>query len=176
MQTVSSAYTLWLTGLSGSGKSTLACALRDDFQSQGLACYVVDGDVLRQGLCRELGFSREDRQENIRRAAELCKHLNTAGVICIAALISPYHQDRTQAAASIGTNRFFEIYLSTPLSVCEKRDVKGLYRKARAGDIASFTGVSDPYQVPENPSLSLDTSVSPVDACVRQIKTHLATD
>jgi len=175
MQTAASAYTLWFTGLSGSGKSTLACALRDDFQSQGLACYVVDGDVLREGLCRDLGFSREDRQENIRRAAELCKHLNAAGVICIAALISPFYQDRAQAAASIGTNRFLDIHLSTPLSVCESRDVKGLYRKARAGEIASFTGVSDPYQIPENPTLRLDTSVLPVDTCVRQIKDFLAT-
>lgn len=167
------AFTIWLTGLSGSGKSTLAQALEVDFQTQGKPSAVIDGDALRQGLCQDLGFSRADRQENIRRAAELCKHLNDAGVVAIGALISPYTRDREQAGEVIGPSRFIEVHLSTPLEVCEARDPKGLYRRARAGQIGSFTGIDDPYQVPVAPAFRLDTSRLSVNDCLEQIRRHL---
>jgi adenylyl-sulfate kinase len=150
--------TVWFTGLSGSGKTTLATLLSDSLQAQGKHTSFVDGDALRNGLCADLGFSREDRSENLRRAAWLCHHINQSGFICIAAFISPFAQDRELVRSIIGSNNFFEIYLSTPLSVCEARDVKGLYRQARSGKILNFTGVSDVYEVPQEPDMIIDTS------------------
>lgn len=163
------ATTLWLTGLSGAGKSTLAKAVLLRLQAQGVASVTVDGDELRKGLCSDLGFSREDRRENIRRAAQLCHTLNASGVVAIAALISPYQEDRQAARRVIGDVHFKEVWLSTPLQECEKRDPKGLYQKARAGMIAEFTGVNAPYEIPNAPDLTLDTQAQPIDACVTQL-------
>jgi len=152
------AVTLWMTGLSGSGKSSIAQELERRLHAQGRHVYVLDGDNLRFGLNRDLSFSRTDRSENIRRAAEVARLFNDAGTVVIVPIISPFREDRERARAIIGPERFIEVYLSTPLAVCEGRDVKGLYRKARAGEIAEFTGISSPYEPPEHPALALDTS------------------
>lgn len=160
------ACTLWLTGFSASGKTTLAQALAETLAADEVPHQVLDGDVVRQHLSRDLGFSREDRRENIRRVAELCRQLNDDGIVAIAALISPYRDDRNLARQTVGQARFIEVYLSTPLAVCEARDPKGLYRQARDGVIASFTGISAPYEEPLSPDLSLDTAVQPLDECV----------
>jgi len=160
------ACTLWLTGLSAAGKTTLAYALAEALTARGVACAVLDGDVVRQRLSPELGFSRADRSENIRRVAQWCQQLNAAGTVAIAALISPYRADREMARSTIGEARFVEVHLATPLAVCEARDPKGLYKRARAGAIANFTGVSDAYEVPLSPDLSFDTSRSASSACV----------
>ena len=159
-------YTLWLTGLSAAGKTTLAHALADALTARGVTCEVLDGDVVRQQLSRDLGFSRQDRSENIRRVAQLCRQLNDTGTVAIAALISPYQLDREMARRTVGPGRFIEVYLATPLAVCEARDPKGLYKRARAGEIASFTGISDSYEVPLNPELSFDTSRQSMEGCV----------
>lgn len=170
--------TLWLTGLSGAGKSTLAFALEAELIKLGHACFVLDGDNVRHGLNRDLGFSAEDRQENIRRIAEVTKLMNAAGLIVIASFISPYCEDRQAAREIIGADNFREIYISTSLSACEQRDVKGLYRKAREGLIAEFTGISSPYEPPLNPDLSLDTAEIDIDQAVAKmialIQTRLA--
>ena len=157
--------TLWLTGLSGSGKSTLALALEQALQAQGRACVVLDGDVLRRSLCRNLGFSAADRSENIRRVAEVARLINQGGALAIVALISPMAADRATARSILGADRMLEVYLSTPLEVCEQRDPKGLYRRARAGAIADFTGISAPYQAPCKPQLVLDTGQLPLPEC-----------
>ena len=161
-----SAPTLWLTGLSASGKTTLAEGVAQRLADRGEACKVIDGDELRNGLCAGLGYSREDRRENIRRAAEVCRLLNSAGVIVIAALISPYREDRDMARQIIGPSAFREIWISTALDVCEGRDPKGLYCKARSGAIRGFTGIDDPYEVPLEPHLTLDTHRYSVAECV----------
>lgn len=158
--------TLWLTGLSAAGKTTLAVALADSLAAADVKCQVLDGDVVRRELSRDLGFSKEDRSENIRRVAARCRELNDAGIWAIAALISPYRDDRELARRTVGTSRFFEVYLATSLADCEARDPKGLYRRARAGEIASFTGISDPYEVPLMPALSFDTNRQSLDECV----------
>nr|WP_315234748.1 adenylyl-sulfate kinase [uncultured Albidiferax sp.] len=160
------ACTLWLTGLSASGKSSLAEALAESLEADDVLCRVLDGDAVRQQLSRDLGFSRKDRRENIRRVANLCQQLNDAGTLAIAALISPYRDDRNLARETVGAARFIEVYLATPLSVCEARDPKGLYRRARSGGIASFTGISDPYEAPLSPDLSFNTAVQPLTECV----------
>jgi adenylyl-sulfate kinase len=139
------ALTIWLTGLSGSGKSSIAQELERRLHAQGRHVYALDGDNLRFGLNRDLTFSREDRSENIRRAAEVARLFNDAGTIVLVPIISPFREDRDRARAIIGADRFVEVYLSTPLAVCEARDAKGLYKKARAGEIAEFTGISSPY-------------------------------
>ncbi len=163
--------TVWLTGLSGSGKSTIARELERQLMDAGHACYVLDGDNIRHGLNRDLGFSAEDRRENIRRIAEVARLFNEAGLLVITAFISPYREDRAQARAIIGPERFFEIYVDTPLAVCEARDPKGLYRKARAGEIQQFTGVSAPYEPPEEPALILDTTaLSPAGCAARVVE------
>jgi adenylylsulfate kinase len=149
--------TIWLTGLSGSGKSTLAKALAETLKNRGMACCVIDGDELRRGLCADLGFSREDRQENIRRAANVSKILNAAGVTAVVALISPYRDDREIARTIIGHSLLFDVYLNTSIQVCEQRDPKGLYRQARSGLIGKFTGVNDTYEPPQHPNLQFDT-------------------
>ncbi|MGE5491207.1 MAG: adenylyl-sulfate kinase [Actinomycetota bacterium] len=165
--------TVWLTGLSGSGKSTLAFALEKELIDRGRAAYVLDGDNVRHGLNRDLGFSAEDRTENIRRIAEVARLFNDAGLFVIAAFISPYRQDRGAAREIIGSEHFLETYLCTDIGVCEQRDPKGLYRKAREGTIPDFTGISAPYEPPENPELTLDTGRTTVSDSVAAIMERL---
>lgn len=161
--------TLWLTGLSGSGKSTVAKELERILISRGQACYILDGDNIRHGLNKDLGFSVEDRRENIRRIAEVSRLFNDAGLVVVTAFISPYREDRDRARDIIGTSRFLEVHISTPLEVCEQRDPKNLYRKARSGEIPHFTGISDPYEAPLHPELDLDTSHLSLNACVARL-------
>jgi len=148
---------LWFTGLSGAGKSTLAIALEEALFKRGFQVYVLDGDNVRTGLASDLGFSHEDRTENIRRVGEVAALFAHAGVICISAFISPYREDRAIARRAAG-DKFYEVYVAADLATCEKRDPKGLYKKARAGEIEDFTGVSAPYEAPENPEITIDTS------------------
>lgn len=158
---------LWFTGLSGSGKSTVAIALERELHSRGLLCRILDGDNIRSGINNNLGFSAEDRVENIRRIAEVgCLFVDT-GIITIAAFISPNNQLREMAAEIIGKDDFVEVFVSTPLEECEKRDVKGLYAKARRGEIKNFTGISAPFEAPEHPDITLDTSKLPVEESVK---------
>ncbi len=165
---------IWLTGLPGSGKSTLAYELEKQLLESGRAAYVLDGDNMRYRLNRDLGFSPEDRKENIRRVSEVAALFADAGIIVITALISPYREERSLARDAVHEGRFFEIYLNTPLACCEERDPKGHYRKARAGEIKHFTGVSAPYEAPLHPDLILDTSTQSIDTCVHAL-THLLT-
>ena len=158
--------TLWLTGLSGAGKSTIACALERRLLESGHASYVLDGDNVRHGLNRDLGFSPQDRAENIRRIAEVARLLNDAGLIVITAFISPYRADREMARSVVGSAGFLEVHVNTPIEVCEERDPKGFYKLARAGEIPAFTGVSAPYEPPLNPVCSIDTALHSVDECV----------
>jgi adenylylsulfate kinase len=161
--------TVWLTGLSGAGKTTVALALAQALKAQGRAVTVLDGDQLRHGLNRDLGFSPEDRHENIRRTAEVARLMNGAGLTVIAAFISPYRADRAMAAAIVGDAQFVEVHVSTPVAECEARDPKGLYAKARAGQLAQFTGVSAPYEAPLVPALSLDTQVLALEESVERL-------
>jgi adenylyl-sulfate kinase len=150
--------TYWLTGLSGAGKTTIANAASAQLAKAGTPTFVVDGDMLRSGLCSDLGFTQADRTENIRRAAELCKLLNAAGITVFASLISPLATDREFAKQIIGSS-FIEVYISTSLEVCMERDVKGLYAKAKAGIIPNFTGLTAPYEFPISPDLAIDTAI-----------------
>jgi bifunctional enzyme CysN/CysC len=168
------AVTVWCTGLSGSGKSTLAKALEARLFADGRPVYRLDGDNLRFGLNKNLGFSKDDRRENIRRAAEVAKLFNDAGVSVICSLISPMQTDRDRAREIVGAEHFLEVYLSTPLSECERRDPHGLYRKARSGEIPEFTGVSAPYEPPESPAITLDTATLSVAECVERLLEQLA--
>lgn len=149
---------VWFTGLSGSGKSTVAIALERELHQRGILCRILDGDNIRSGINNNLGFSPEDRVENIRRIAEVGKLFVDTGIITIAAFISPNNQLRNMASEIIGKENFIEVYISTPLEECERRDVKGLYAKARRGEIKEFTGISAPFEAPENPDIELDTS------------------
>lgn len=158
---------LWFTGLSGSGKSTVAIALERELHSRGLLCRILDGDNIRSGINNNLGFSAEDRVENIRRIAEVGRLFVDTGIITIAAFISPNNQLREMAAEIIGKDDFVEVFASTPLEECEKRDVKGLYAKARRGEIKNFTGISAPFEAPEHPDITLDTSKLPVEESVK---------
>lgn len=158
---------LWFTGLSGSGKSTVAIALERELHSRGLLCLILDGDNIRSGINNNLGFSAEDRVENIRRIAEVGRLFVDTGIITIAAFISPNNQLREMAAEIIGKDDFVEVFVSTPLEECEKRDVKGLYAKARRGEIKNFTGISAPFEAPEHPDITLDTSKLPVEESVK---------
>ena len=158
---------LWFTGLSGSGKSTVAIALERELHSRGLLCRILDGDNIRSGINNNLGFSAEDRVENIRRIAEVGRLFGDTGIITIAAFISPNNQLREMAAEIIGKDDFVEVFVSTPLEECEKRDVKGLYAKARRGEIKNFTGISAPFEAPEHPDITLDTSKLPVEESVK---------
>jgi len=167
--------TLWLTGLSGSGKSTLAYALEKRLIAAGHACVVLDGDNIRHGLNRNLGFSPEDRAENIRRVAEVAKLFNEAGLIVITSFISPYRQDRALARQIIGDERFIETLVDAPLEECERRDPKGLYRKARAGLIPDFTGISAPYEAPEQPDVRLETAEATVEQLVEKVWDYFIT-
>lgn len=158
---------LWFTGLSGSGKSTVAIALERELHSRGLLCRILDGDNIRSGINNNLGFSAEDRVENIRRIAKVGRLFVDTGIITIAAFISPNNQLREMAAEIIGKDDFVEVFVSTPLEECEKRDVKGLYAKARRGEIKNFTGISAPFEAPEHPDITLDTSKLPVEESVK---------
>jgi adenylyl-sulfate kinase len=164
---------LWLTGLSGSGKSTIASRLEKELVDAGRATYLLDGDNLRHGLCADLGFSDADRRENIRRAGEVARLMVDAGLIVVVALISPYRAERAGLRGRMAEGDFVEIHVSTPLDVCEARDVKGLYARARAGEIPNFTGISSPYETPENPELEYDTSVVELDDAVAGIMRFL---
>ena len=159
------ALTVWLTGLSGSGKSSIAQALEKRLHEAGFHVFCLDGDSLRFGLNQDLGFSADARTENIRRVGEVASLFNQAGLIVLAPVISPFRADRRRAQETIGPERFFEVYVDAPLEVCEQRDVKGLYRRARAGDITEFTGVSSPYEPPDNPALRIQTVDRPVEEC-----------
>ena len=160
---------IWFTGLSGSGKSTIAIALERELQKRGLLCRILDGDNIRSGINNNLGFSAEDRIENIRRIAEIGKLFVDTGIITIAAFISPNNDIREMAANIIGKENFMEIYVSTPIEECERRDVKGLYAKARKGEIKNFTGISAPFEAPQHPALSLDTSKLSVEESVNKL-------
>lgn len=162
------AFTVWMTGLSGSGKSTLANALEKRLFTLGKHTMLLDGDNIRMGLNKNLGFNEGDRVENIRRIAEVAKLMNDAGLIVITSFISPYSQDRQSAKEIIGDD-FVEVYVSTPLDECERRDVKGLYKEARKGNIRSFTGISSPYEIPETPDVEIDTSGKKIEDCVNTI-------
>ncbi|GMU38464.1 MAG: adenylyl-sulfate kinase [Phycisphaerae bacterium] len=162
---------LWFTGLSGSGKSTIAYTLEHALVQRGRLAYVLDGDNIRHGLNKNLGFSAEDRAENIRRIGEVGKLFVDAGVITMTSFISPYRSDRDAARKTVGEGNFFEIFCDTPIEVCEQRDPKGLYKKARAGEIKGFTGIDDPYEAPLNPELVIDNSkCTPQEAAVRLIE------
>jgi bifunctional enzyme CysN/CysC len=155
--------TLWFTGLSGAGKSTLANEVEKELSAKGMYTMLLDGDNIRLGLNKDLGFSENDRIENIRRIAEVSKLMNDAGLIVLTSFISPYREDRRNAKNIIGVDNFIEIYISTPLDECERRDVKGLYKKARLGQISNFTGISAPYEKPDFPNISVDTSKMNID-------------
>lgn len=151
-------FVLWFTGLSASGKTTLAGLLQAELAKSGVPCFVLDGDRLRGGLCSDLGFSPEDRAENLRRAGEVARLLVDAGLVVIAAFISPYVADRARVRSRFAKNQFYEVFLECPIEVCRQRDPKGLYRKAHEGLIPAFTGVSDPYEPPPAPDLVIRTS------------------
>ena len=165
--------TIWLTGLSASGKSTLGHALERRLIDIGHACYVLDGDNVRHGLNKDLGFSHEDRTENIRRIAEVARLMNDAGLIVITAFISPYHEDRKMAKRIIGSEHFVEVHVDAPLAVCEARDPKGMYKKARAGKISGFTGVNSPYEAPLAPDMHIDTSAALPVECATQLVSRI---
>jgi adenylyl-sulfate kinase len=158
--------TVWFTGLSGSGKSTLAYALERALVDRGVAAFVLDGDNVRHGLNRDLGFSPSDREENIRRIGEVCRLMHDAGLVVLSSFISPYRRDRQLVRDLYPPGGFLEVHVSTPIDVCEQRDVKGLYARARAGEITQFSGVSAPYEAPEAPDLAIDTSEVTVDEAV----------
>ncbi len=160
---------LWFTGLSGSGKSTLAHAVEDKLHAMGVRTFVLDGDNVRHGLCSDLGFSDDDRTENIRRIGELAKLFLEAGIVVLTAFISPFRQDRELARSVTPHGDFYEIFCDSSLEVCESRDVKGLYAKARAGVIPQFTGISSPYEEPTAPEAHIDTGTQELEACANQI-------
>ena len=161
--------TLWFTGLSGSGKSTVAIALEKALSEKGIFCRIIDGDNVRCGLNAGLGFSPEDRKENIRRVAEVCRLFTQTGIVTLATFISPVRGLREKAREIIGADDFMEIYVSTPLEECERRDVKGLYARARRGEIKEFTGVSAPFEAPLSPDIEIDTSALDIEESVEKI-------
>lgn len=165
---------VWFTGLSGAGKSTLSKLVEQELFARGCHVYVLDGDNMRHGLNRDLGFSPEDRAENIRRVGEVANLLRDAGTICLTAFISPYRDDRARARALCGDRPFVEVYCQCDLAECERRDPRGLYRKARAGEIRQFTGISAPYEEPEQPEIVVRTDRHPPHVCVEQILDALA--
>lgn len=164
---------LWFTGFSGSGKSTVAGALESALHQQGVHTYLLDGDNVRHGLCKDLGFSDEDRVENIRRVGELSKLMVDAGLVVLTAFISPFQAERDMVRNLVGDGEFIEVFLDTPLNVCEQRDPKGLYKKARAGEIKHFTGIDSDYQVPVNPEIRIDTSANSLEQSVQQLVAYL---
>jgi adenylyl-sulfate kinase len=164
---------IWLTGLSGSGKSTIANELTNILHNEGKLVYILDGDNVRMGLNKDLGFSDDDRKENIRRIAEVAKLLTDAGIIVITAFISPFREEREKAKEIIGDENFIEVYVEAPLSVCESRDPKGLYKKARAGQIKMFTGIDSPYEEPLNPTLTIKTYENKPETSANSIYEYL---
>lgn len=165
--------TLWFTGLSGSGKSTVARKVEAALARRGHYVYTLDGDNVRHGLCRDLGFSPADRRENIRRIGEVCKLFTDAGTLTLAAFVSPYREDRDRVRALLAQGDFLEIYVAADLAVCEARDPKGLYKKARTGEIPEFTGVSAPYEAPERPEITLHTDRDELEESARQVLASL---
>ncbi|RJS92655.1 adenylyl-sulfate kinase [Salinisphaera sp. Q1T1-3] len=161
--------TIWFTGLSGSGKSTVSVALEERLTAMGCRTYRLDGDNIRTGLCRDLAFSPEDRIENIRRIGEVASLLRDAGIINLTAFISPYRRDREMARALADEDDFVEVFVDAPLEVCESRDPKGLYDKARSGAISNFTGISAPYEAPHEPEVHLRTETQSIDECVESL-------
>jgi adenylylsulfate kinase len=160
---------IWFTGLSGSGKSTLAHTVEERLYQLGCRTFVFDGDNVRHGLCSDLGFTAEDRAENIRRIGEMSGLFLEAGIISLTAFISPFRKDRGLVRSLVGNDRFIEVYCSCPIEVCESRDVKGLYKRARAGEIKDFTGISSPYEEPEKPELILNTGYTPLEESTEQV-------
>lgn len=164
---------VWLTGLSGSGKSTIANHVEKELLNQGVHTYLLDGDNLRYGMNQNLGFSKEDREENIRRISEIAKLFIDAGIVILIAVISPYKKDRDKARQKFNKDEFIEIYVKCTLEECEKRDPKGLYKKARSGEIKNFTGISQVYEEPITPELIIDTTNQSVSTSVNQLKSHI---
>ncbi|MDP4546861.1 adenylyl-sulfate kinase [Marinobacter sp. MDS2] len=164
---------LWFTGLSGSGKSTIANALDVALHERGYHTFLLDGDNVRHGLCNDLGFSDDDREENIRRVGEVCKLFADAGLIVMSAFISPFTSDRRMVRKLFPAGEFIEVFMDAPLETCESRDPKGLYKKARSGEIKHFTGIDSPYEVPSHPELRLDTSQNTVEECVDSLIAYL---
>lgn len=160
---------VWFTGLSGSGKSTVALGVERELHKRGLLCRILDGDNIRAGINNNLGFSQEDRKENIRRIAEIGKLFVQTGIITLACFVSPTEEIRRLARLIIGEEDFFEVYVSAPLEVCEQRDVKGLYAKARRGEVKDFTGISSPFEPPAHPALDIDTSRLSLEECVKSV-------
>lgn len=160
---------IWFTGLSGSGKSTIALGVERELYKLGILSRILDGDNIRAGINNNLGFSEEDRKENIRRIAEIGKLFVQTGVVTLACFVSPTNQIRQMAADIIGVEDFCEVYVSTPIEECERRDVKGLYARARRGEVKNFTGISAPFEAPLHPALSLDTSVLSLEECVNRV-------
>ena len=167
------AFLLWFTGLSGSGKSTIAGALEQELFRRGVHTYLLDGDNVRHGLCKGLGFSTEDRQENLRRVGEAAKLMVDAGLVVLAACVSPYRADRDAIRALFPRGEFVEVFVDTPLAECEQRDPKGLYKKARAGEIKHFTGIDDPYEAPAQPEVHIHNHGRSVDEAVAELLTQL---
>ena len=164
---------LWFTGLSGSGKSTLANALNEALHSKKVSTYLLDGDNIRHGLCRDLGFSDKDREENIRRIGEVANLFMNAGIVTITAFVSPFRSDREKVRKIIGKD-FIEIFCAANIDICETRDTKGLYKKARLGEIKDFTGISSPYEIPKAPEIRVDTGSLDLNESVRQIMKYLS--
>jgi adenylylsulfate kinase len=164
---------IWLTGLSGSGKSTLANEIEIELYKQNISSFSLDGDNLRSGLNKDLTFTNHCREENIRRVAEVSKILMDSGTVVIAAFISPYEKDRLTAKNIIGENNFIEVYVHCPLNLCEERDVKGLYKKARNGEISNFTGISSPFEIPSNPDIIVSTSTQTIQQCCNKILAYV---
>jgi adenylylsulfate kinase len=165
---------IWFTGLSGSGKSTIANALQLELFKRGISVYLLDGDNLRHGINKNLTFSEEDRKENIRRTAEIGKLFVDAGIIVLAALISPYEADRENARSIVKNNEFIEVYVRCPIEECESRDPKGLYKRARQGEIKHFTGIDHPYEEPKNPEIIIDTNLFSIEESVELITSYLS--
>ena len=164
---------LWFTGLSGSGKSTLANALNEVLHSKKVSTFLLDGDNIRHGLCRDLGFSDKDREENIRRIGEVANLFMNAGIVTITAFVSPFRSDREKVRKIIGKD-FIEIFCAANLDICETRDTKGLYKKARLGEIKDFTGISSPYEIPNDPEIIIETGSLDLNSSVRQIMRYLS--
>ena len=160
---------VWFTGLSGSGKSTVALGVERELAKRGILCRILDGDNIRAGINSNLGFSEEDRRENIRRIAEIGKLFVDTGIVTLACFVSPTEEIRNLARGIIGENDFKEVFVSTPIEECERRDVKGLYARARRGEVKDFTGISAPFEAPKNPALSIDTSVLPLEESVNRV-------
>ena len=160
---------LWFTGLSGSGKSTLAVQLEASLHAQGFKTYLLDGDNIRSGLNKDLSFTDDARVENIRRISEVCKLFLDAGVVLLSAFISPFQADREQVRSIVGKENYFEVFVNAPLEVCEQRDVKGLYKKARAGEVKNFTGIDSPYEAPENPDVHIPTHQLEIEQSIEKL-------